>query len=188
MTKTLEFSKNEKSLEGIRIKLVDLKLVKDVPQDIIDFARSNASIQLHFLIVDSNIKEIIGCINLDKFKEMRNTYNISYMVLEKYRDHNYTKEGMITLLENIYGVIKSNIISPKSKKNLCPKTLLIVTSIHNKASKKIALDLGFIFKKRIKIDGKAHNMYYYERDFYKNYFLNYSLQKFDFLELNIGNK
>ena len=83
----------QSELKGIRIKLVDLKLVKDdVPLEKNNSSQSDASIQIHYAMVNIKTKEIIGCIKLDKIKDLRNTYNISYFVLEKHRGHAYTKK------------------------------------------------------------------------------------------------
>ncbi len=102
------------------------------------------------------------------------------MVLSEHRGNNYTKEAFVFLLESIYG--KGSFTQVKSGKPFQPSNMVIVSSIHNAASKRIASDLGFAFVSRIKINAKSHNIYVLSRDSYYENQLDYTFMKFDFME------
>ena len=167
-------------IECLRIELKPLDEETGVPSELLEFSNSDSPSGFHYMILKRKMNEIVGVISIDKFKEMRDSYNVSYMILSEHRGNNYTKEALVFLLENIYG--KGSFIKAKSGKPFRPSNLVVVSSIHNAASKRIATDLGFTFASRIKIGGKSHNIYVLSRDSYYENQLDYTFMKFEFME------
>lgn len=168
------------AIDCLRITLEPLENYK-LPDELKGFSASNGKAFLHYVIVKIKTNEVIGVINVDKFSEMRNSYNVSYMILEEHRGHNYTVEALVFLLENIYG--KKSITDIRSGKVFSPSKLVIVTSIHNAASKQIAKRMGFVLMNRMKVGGKSHNVYLLTKDSYFENQFYYAFMKFDFLEI-----